>query len=272
LKTSFTGFWRRNLAFFRLAVLTNLEYRFNFLTDAILQPVVTALIELTLWIAIFATAKSNEIGGFTKDYYLAYVLWTAFVARITSNWMYEHRMTEEIETGTINSLIVRPTSFFEYYLSQFLGYKFITTGFSLLVPLIASYWLDFPLEISRVPIALLLIVYYLIFVHTLSFFVATIAFHLNRVHSLTMAKNLALWLFTGELLPLDLLPDGIRQALIALPFANAVYIPVSYITGRISADLFYQGFLTTTGGLIVMGTISALMWRWGISRYSGTGA
>lgn len=157
----------------------------------------TGLIELTLWIAIFATAKSETIAGFTREYYLAYVLWTAFVTRITTNWMYESRMIEEVEMGTINGLIVRPMSFYEYYLSQLLGYKLVTTALSFFVPLVLVWWMDLPTDFSRLPIALVLIVYYLLLVHTMSFLISTAAFHLNRVHSLTVAKNLALWLFTG---------------------------------------------------------------------------
>lgn len=87
-----------------------------------------------------------------------------------------------------------------------------------------------------------------------------------------MAKNLALWLLSGELVPLDLLPETYKNFMLALPFANAVYIPVGYITGRISVDLIYHGFYTTTVGLLVMGVISALMWKWGMSKYVGTGA
>jgi ABC-2 type transport system permease protein len=272
LKTSFTGFWRRNLAFFRLAVLTNLEYRFNFLTDAILQPLITGLIELTLWIAIFASATGTTIAGFSKEYYLSYALWAAFVSRITANWMYEYRMIDEIDSGSVNSILVRPMSFFEYYLAQLLGYKSITIFFSFLVPLALTTWMDLPTDFSKLPITLLLIGYYLILVQTMSFLIATIAFHLNRVHSMTIAKNLALWVLSGELFPLDLLPEPYRIWALNLPFANAVYIPVGYLTGRFPIDLVWHGFLTTTCGIAVIGSIAYAIWRRGVSQYAGTGA
>jgi ABC-2 type transport system permease protein len=272
LKTSFTGFWRRNLAFFRLAVLTNLEYRFNFLTDAILQPLVTALIELTLWTAIFASASTSSIAGFTKEYYLAYVLWTAFVTRITTNCIYEHRMIEEIDSGTVNSVLVRPMGFYEYYLSQFIGYKLVTTSISFLIPILAIKWMDFPTDLSRLPMALLLILYYLIFAHTMSFMVATVAFQLNRVHGLTAAKNLALWVFTGEIFPLDILPEPFRTFFINLPFSNAVFVPVGYLTGRVGIETVLHGFLTTSYGMLIVGVAAWFMWKRGIAKYSGQGA
>lgn len=244
----------------------------NFFTDAVLQPVITALIELTLWIAIFATAGKDTIGGFTREYYLSYVLWTAFIARISVSWMYETRMIEEVDSGSINGLLVRPMSFFEYYLSQMIGYKAITTFFSLLVPLIFGWFFDWPLLLSRLPLVLLLVFYYLLLVHILSFIVSTVAFHLNRIGSLTVAKNLGLWLLSGELLPLDLLPEPFKSVLLKLPFCNAVYIPVAYLTGRVQMDLMIQGFVMNTVGIVFFGAIAVGMWRWGLSKYAGTGA
>lgn len=233
---------------------------------------VTALIELTLWIAIFASSGKDVIGGFTREYYLAYVLWTAFITRITTNWMYETRMIDEVDSGSINGLLVRPMSFFEYYLSQLLGYKFITTFFSLLAPLILSLFIDLPFQFSRFPAAMLLVFYYLILAHIMSFIISCIAFHLNRVHSLTVAKNLGLWLLTGELIPIDLLPAQYQNILLHLPFSNAVYIPVSYITGRVSSDVLLQGFVNNTYGILILGSIAYGLWHWGTSKYSGTGA
>lgn len=272
MRTQFVRFLRRNLAFAKLAIQSNLEYRLNFFTDAILQPVMTALIEVTLWFAIFIAAKSDLIGGFPKESYLAYVLWAAFCGRITVSWMYEFRMIDEIDSGSINSLLVRPLSFFEYYLSQLIGYKFVTTLFSFFVPLLAVWYFKLPTDFSKLPLILVLIMYYMILIHILGFIVATVAFHLNRIHSLIVAKNLALWLFSGELVPLDLIPEPFRSVVLSLPFCNAVYIPVGYLTGRIPVEMVYQGFQTVTVSIVLLGSVAVLMWRWGLRKYVGTGA
>jgi ABC-2 type transport system permease protein len=244
----------------------------NFITDAIIQPVCTALIELALWLAIFSSTQATEIGGYAREYYLAYALWAAFVARISVSWMYEFKMIEEVESGSINGLLVKPMNFFEYYLSQLFGYKIITSLFSLMVPVAAVFILNLPTDFSKLPLAILLILYYLILVHCLSFIISTFAFHLNRVHSFTMAKNLALWLFSGELVPLDLLPEPWKSIVLNLPFCNAVYIPVGYINGRVSHELLMHGFYTNSIGILFFGFLSWFFWRWGISKYAGTGA
>lgn len=266
------AFWRRSKALFLFAIQQNLEYRFNYFIDAVAQPIIAAIVELTLWYAVFASSGLTTLGGFQLRDYLAYAFWAAFVSRLSTNWMYEFRMIEEIESGSINSLLVRPLSFYEYYLSQFMGYKAITIVMSLWVPLVAGSIIGFPILHGRIPAVLASLILYLIMVHTLSFCVACFAFKLTKVGSFTMAKNLALWVLSGELFPLDLLPEPTRSILIALPFSNAVYIPVGYLTGRLGFDLWLQGVLSTMAGILVFGLIARGLWQKGVREYAGTGA
>jgi ABC-2 type transport system permease protein len=255
-----------------LAIVTNLEYRLNYFIDALVQPVLTTGIEILLWVAVFKGAHADSIAGFSKDNYLSYALWSAFFARIATSWMYEFRMIEEVSSGTINSLIVRPMSFYEYYLSQLMGYKLVTTAFSLIIPVIAATYFHLPTTLARVPLATLLCFYYLILVHSISFIISTIAFHFTKISSMTVAKNLFMWILMGELFPLDLLPEPYKTTIINLPFASGVFIPVAYITGRVNIATVQRGFLSVTIGLIILNVLGAYLWKKGLESYVGTGA
>lgn len=273
MRTLFIAFWRRNLALAKLGIVTNLEYRFNFIIDAFIQPVLTVAIEILLWIAIFKSADATGlIGGFGRESYLAYAVWAPFLGRIAISWMYESMMVEEVVTGSINTILTRPLSFFEYYLSQTLGYKVITTLASLTIPVIASLYFNLPVQYERLPMALLLVVYYIFLVHSMSFIVATLGFFITRVRSFTILKNLTLLLLGGELVPIDLMPETLSELLLNLPFSAGVYIPLAYITGRGSADLLWQGYFNVTWALLVCGMLSYLMWNKGVRQYTGTGA
>ena len=242
------------------------------MVDVMVQPILTTGIEILLWIAVFKGANSVSIGGFGREYYLSYALWAAFFARITSSWMYEFKMVEEVSSGSINGLIVKPMGFYEYYLSQLMGYKFITTIVSLIVPILAASLFHLPTQFIRIPLAILLSFYYLILVHTISFLVSCAAFHFTKISSFTVAKNLLLWILCGELFPLDLMPEPWRSRLIALPFASGVFIPVGYITGRINVDLVVNSFISVTIALVVLNILGAYFWKKGLDSYVGTGA
>lgn len=272
MKTLFTAFWRRNLALAKLGIVTNLEYRFNFVIDAFIQPILTVGIETLLWVAIFKTAEAGLIGGFARESYLAYAVWAPFLGRIAISWMYESMMVEEVVSGSINTILSRPISFFEYYMSQTLGYKVVTTLFSMLAPLLATYIFDLPIHYSRLPIALALVVYYIFLVHTMSFLVSTLGFYLTRVRSFTLLKNLTLLLLGGELVPIDLMPKGLADFLLNLPFSSGVYVPLAYISGRAESDLMLKGFFNVTWGLALGGLASYWMWTRGVKQYTGTGA
>ncbi|MBK7892994.1 MAG: ABC-2 family transporter protein [Bdellovibrionales bacterium] len=256
----------------RLAILQQLEYRFNLIADTVIQPVIVGLVELTLWAAFFHSTGNQTLNGFSREYYLSYAVWAAFVSRISTSWMYESMMIEDIENGTVNSILVRPISFYEYYLGQFFGYKVFTTLLSLGAPVAVCLFADLPLVISRLPLTLGLVFFYLLLVHTMSVAIASLGFFFSRIHHITVAKNITLWMLTGELFPLDLAPEPFRSILIALPFSSAVYRPVGYLTGRLELNTITEGFLSISLGLLVATVVATALWNAGRRRYSGTGA
>jgi ABC-2 type transport system permease protein len=232
----------------------------------------TAGIEIALWWAIFRGAAIEELGGFSGNHYLAYALWAAFFSRYTISWMYEYMMIDEIDSGRINAILTRPISFYEFYLGQFIGYKLLTAAASFLIPFSISLVWETPSELSRFPLAFLLATTYLVLVHTMSFCVASLAFFYNRIHSLPMIKNIILWMVSGEIFPLDLAPEPFRSVLINLPFSAGTFVPVGYLTGRLSIGHVWQSFLSIGISLVIMGGLAMILWRQGRRRYSGTGA
>ncbi len=256
----------------RLAALQQLEYRFNLVADTIIQPLIVGLVEITLWLAFFASTGTSTLVGFSRESYLAYALWAAFISRVSTSWMYESLMIEDVETGNINSILVRPITFFEYYLGQLMGYKVLTTSISLLAPIAVCLFMDLPVELLRLPIALALVFYYLILVHLVSIVIASLGFFFTRIHHLTVAKNITLWMLTGEFFPLDIAPEPFKSILIALPFSSATFRPVGYMTGRVPLASIFEGFISVTCGILVVAPIAMWMWNAGRRRYSGTGA
>ncbi len=232
----------------------------------------TSGIEALLWMAILTGMGKTELGGFGRESYLAYALWGNFIGRVTANWMYEYMMMEDIETGRVNSILVRPISFFEFYLSQFIGYKGLILLSSIVFPIVTCSLFGAPVIWSRLPLMILGLFYYLIFCHLVSFTVASMAFYLNKAHAFTMIKNMALWIFSGELIPLDLFPEPLKSWIISLPFASAVYLPVGYVIGRVDFVTWRQGLMSVTIGILVMSVVAQQIWSRGVRQYTGTGA
>lgn len=272
MNMSFVSFWRKSIAAGKLAILTHLEYRLNFFIDGYFQPLITTIVEVTLWYGIWHQGGFDSLNGFGLESYLAYALWATFVARITANWMYESMMMEDIESGKLNAILLRPFSFYSFYLSQFLGYKLTMLIGTFGVPFVFAFIFDLPSHLERLPLVFLLLSFYLIFVHTLSFFIASFAFFMTRAHSLTVAKNIVLWVLAGELFPLDLIPEPFAKWVILSPFSSGAYIPVGYLTGRLDISYVIQAFQSVGIGLLTVGFLAICIWHQGVRRYAGTGA
>ena len=260
------------LACARLAALQQLEYRFNLFADTMIQPLIVCLVEMTIWITFFNSSGTTTLAGFDRQHYLSYALWASFISRVSTSWMYESLMIDDIDSGTVNSILVRPISFFEYYLGQLFGYKVLTTSISLVAPIAVCLLFKLPADLAKLPLAIALVFYYLVLVHIFSIVICSLAFFFNRIHHLTVAKNITLWMLTGEFFPLDIVPEPFRSVLIALPFSSAVFRPVGYLTGRLPISTIFDGFLSVSCGILFLAPIAWLMWSAGRRKYSGTGA
>jgi ABC-2 type transport system permease protein len=137
--------------------------------------------------------------------------------------------------------------------------------------LIAWGW-DLPFHLERLPIVLLMGICYVILLFALHFAVASMAFFFDNVYSLNTTKNMIIWMLTGELMPLDLLPSPLKEWVIALPFSCGIYLPAAYLSGRIATGVFMQGFISLAIGGVFFGLLARFVWQQGLRRYSGTGA
>ena len=186
--------------------------------------------------------------------------------------MYEFRMIDEIESGKVNGLLLRPISFYEYYLGQYLGYKTLTGVLSFLIPITVCLFVSSPVDLLRLPLAVSLLFFYVIFIHTVSFCIASLGFFFNKIHSVTIAKNITIWLLSGEIFPLDLVPDPYKKILLWLPFSSGVFVPTGYLTGRLQVHDVLLGFRSVSIGIFISGAVAMVLWTQGRRVYSGTGA
>lgn len=265
-------FWKRMLVYAKLAAQSHLEYRLNSIVDWCVSPFLSTIVELAMWWTMFAAMGVESLGGFSREHYLSYITWSVFFSRITANWMYEFRMIREVDSGSINSILVRPIKFYEFYLGQFMGYKILTIVFSIGLPLLLALVMGGTTEFMRLPAAVLLILVFLVFTYTLSFCISTLAFYLTKVGSISVTKNFFIWLASGEMFPLDLLPSPLKTIATYLPFSSACYIPVGYLTHRLEWPDLMKGFVVTVVWTIILGLCGSLLWRRGLRTYAGTGA
>jgi ABC-2 type transport system permease protein len=79
-------------------------------------------------------------------------------------------------------------------------------------------------------------------------------------------------LFSGQFVPLALMPQLIQDIAQYLPFQLLIYFPVQLILGNLSGAQIVQGFISGTIWLAVSIMIFNWVWRNGVKRFSAVGA
>ncbi len=255
----------------KLAIVERFQYRvaeYFYMIGMIAEPV----IYLVVWTTI-AESQGGVVGGYTAGEFAAYyIVWTLVrnMNIVFTPYGWEFR----IQHGQLSGMLLRPVHPLHYDLAFFAGWKVVAI-------------------INWLPIAAILT---LIFRPTLDptllevggFFVAIWGAYLVRSMLLWALGLITLWttrvgaifelyftlelLLSGRLVPISLLPAWAQQLADFLPFQWAFGYPIEVLIGQLTPQQILYGFgMQALWILIGLGLI-AILWRFGIRRYSAVGA
>jgi ABC-2 type transport system permease protein len=79
-------------------------------------------------------------------------------------------------------------------------------------------------------------------------------------------------LFSGQFVPLTLMPKVIQVIAQYLPYQLQIYFPIQLILGKLSSAQIVQGYVMGVIWLVVAIVVFNWVWRNGVKRYSAVGA
>jgi ABC-2 type transport system permease protein len=106
----------------------------------------------------------------------------------------------------------------------------------------------------------------------LSAAITSLAFWTTRVFSIYEFYYALILLFSGQFVPLPLMPKIIQEIAQYLPFQLLLYFPIQLIRGELARVQIVQGFVLGSVWLIISILLFNMVWRNGIRRYSAVGA
>ncbi|MGE5462697.1 MAG: ABC transporter permease [Syntrophothermus sp.] len=248
------------------------QYRAN-LIMYLLYWLVSPIIYLAVWTSI--ASSKGSVNGLTVNDFTTYYLTLLIVDQITSNIVI-HTFAYKIQDGSLSGELVRPIHpMLTNALVNNIAFKTLTImGF---IPIwIVLYFLYKP-DFSSVTTAQILLAipamilgFFIGFL--LSASITALAFWTTRVYSIHEFYYALVLLFSGQFVPLSLMPPVIQEIARYLPFQLLIYFPVELILGNLSPAQIVQGF--TSGVVWLVASIVAfnLIWRNGVKRYSAVGA
>ena len=173
----------------------------------------------------------------------------------------------------LNYHLVRPMRFIYQVLADEVAGKVVFMVFVVPVSIILAVVLKPELNASLSQILLFFIslslAWWLRFLWGL--WLALLAFWATKADALLAIQDALTFLFAGVVAPVALLPDILNKLAIYLPFRYMVGFPVEILTGQVQGNNLIEGLIMQILWLALATTLSLVIWKSGVRRYSAIG-
>ena len=248
------------------------QYRANMLMYS-LYWLVSPIVYLAVWTTI--ANSQGSVDGLTANDFITYYLTLLIVDQLTSD-ITIHILAYKIQDGTLAGDLLRPV---HPILTNTLVYNLASKVlfFTVLIPVWMVLALIFHPNYGAVtPGSLLLAVPALLIGFAVNFlFGATItclAFWTTRVYAISEFFSALVVLFSGQFVPLQLMPRLIQNIAQFLPFQLFKYVPIEIVLNRLTPGELALDFASGAVWLVIMLLLFSWTWREGIKRFSAVGA
>ncbi|MBI5841639.1 MAG: ABC-2 family transporter protein [Chloroflexi bacterium] len=248
------------------------QYRANLLMY-LLYWLVSPIIYLAVWTSI--AASKGDVNGLTANDFVTYYMTLLIVDQITSN-ITLHIFAYKVQDGSLSSELIRPI---HPMLTNTLVNNIAFKALSImgLIPIWIVLFFLFQPNFSSVTwqgIALAIPAMMLGFIiaFLISASVTSVAFWTTRVYSISEFYFALFLLFSGQFVPLTLMPPIIQSIARYLPFQFSLYYPIQLILGKLSPGQIIEGYIVALIWLPISYFLFNWVWREGVKRYSAVGA
>ncbi len=248
------------------------QYRAN-LVMYIFYWIVQPIIYIAVWTSI-ATAQGS-VKGLTANDFIVYYLVMLIVDQITSETVF-YNFGYKIQEGTLSGELIRPVHpILTNALMNTLAFKALTT--LVLIPIWITLSLLFkPVFDSVTWTNLLLTLPAFVIGFIVNFLITSsitcLAFWTQRVWGLYRLYGIPVVLFSGQFVPLQLMPKVIQDIAIYLPFPLFKYFPTQLILGKLSPEEIIRGYIVGLIWIVIAYFLFRFVWKRGLKQFSAVGA
>lgn len=252
----------------RIGVAETVAYRAEFLVWILTTTL--PLVMLALWTSV---ANEAPFRSFSSEDFVAYYLAALIVRNLTSTWV-AWQVSEEVRMGAMSMRLLRPIHpFIAYSVAHLAAVPFrslvaLPIAIALLVSSGASALTREPLQLALIAPSLALA---WLITFGIQFALGALAFFFTKTMGLLSAYFMMFTLFSGYLLPKELMPGWIADAADLLPFWYMLGAPVKLMMKSLSPGEVATLLLGQLGWAAATTAAALGMWRLGIRRYEAVG-
>jgi len=259
--------WRGGWALVKRSWPSWLQYRSFFFVLAF-GWMIPPLIYLFVW---STAAQGGTVGGMTPSEFVAYYLVLILVNQLTyaqTNWT----VGDVIRGGDLNAWLLRPLPPLFHALSTEIAGKVVM---AFVIPAALILALVLKPTLNATPLQVALFIPALALAWLLRFFwgywLACLAFWATRADTLLAVQDALVFLLSGVVAPIGLLPPFMQIAARVLPFYYMVGFPVEVLTGHLNIADLLSGLAIQAAWTIIAIFLYRRLWRAGLCRYAAVG-
>jgi ABC-2 type transport system permease protein len=225
---------------------------------------------LRLWEATYAAQGTATIAGFSVAQMIWYLAFTESI--VLSRPGLSRVVDEEVRSGAIAYLLVRPYAYAGYRLAGYLAerlLRFVTT-LTVASGLALLYVGPVPLAPDNLLLALVAVALAVAIDFLATFGIGLLAFWIENTASVELIYGRLVMLLGGMLLPLEVFPEPLQAVARALPFSVMLHAPARLALGSLSEPVLYL-FARQAVFAVAVGVGVALLYRAAMRRVTVNG-
>ena len=259
---------------FKLVWIERLVYRVNFSLE-ILSGILSSLILLFLWMAIYRSSGQEVIGGYSIGEMITYLLGGGLINSFILTTAENQETSQSIQDGTLSALLIQPISPYWIWFVRDLGSKAFLFLLGLVGYAVVFFLFRHYLLFSASPGHLFFFLFSLVFAVLLQFFLfeslSLLAFWVENTYGIRFIMRVIMEVAGGAIIPLSFFPHILQKFFLSLPFSFMIYLPLRIYLGKIPLSVIPTELSREAGWIIGLAFINFIVWKKGVRQYVAMG-
>ncbi|MFN8491817.1 MAG: ABC-2 family transporter protein [Caldilineaceae bacterium] len=214
-----------------------------------------------LWRTVYAS--TTQMGDFDWQAMRTYI-GVSYAVNSLLSYGAVGAMTWNVRTGRIATELLRPLDYLLTQLAQSVGIAVLEGCLGSTMALLLGIFLlhiSPPASFSAACFFLISVALGYLIKFLVSFMAALLCFWTIEGQGIIWGQIAVINLFSGALIPLNLLPSWLQTIVLALPFQGILFTPVSIYIGRLQGAALAWALAAQIGWVIILWFLAQLLWR-----------
>lgn len=259
---------------FKLVWIERMVYRVNFFLE-ILSGILSSLIIVFLWMAIYRYSGRDVIGGYTLAEMVTYLLGAGLINSFILNTAENPETSQSIQDGTLSTLLIQPINPYGIWFVRDLGSKAFCFLLGLIGYMVVFLFLREYLLFSASVGHFLFFVLSLMLAALLQFFVfealSLLAFWMENTYGIRFTMRVIMEVVAGAIVPLSFFPHILHKVFALLPFPYLIYLPMRIYLGKIPLNAICFELMKEGMWIVGLALLNVVIWKKGIRQYVAMG-